>query len=149
MSPPELERPVGRDVRAGRRLPAVAAIACLALLGADTPAARAGWIKITNDTNSVIVIQDCGEAKRPGRGKLIRLLPGETYREFQAGAGEKKVQIFDLQLPGTPLFEGPLRWKKDDVSLSVLRDGKTVKLGPPTVAASTNPPTPVKPVAHR
>lgn len=106
--------------------------------------ASAGWITITNDTNLVIVIQDSGDGKKVGKGKLIRLLPGETHREFQLGAGDKKVQIFEMNAPRKPLFEGPMKWKADDLLLSVQPDGKAVKLGAPALPA-----LPVKPVAHR
>lgn len=124
-----------------RRLLLLTALAVLPLAAGS---ASAGWITITNDTNMVIVIQDSGDGKRPGKGKLIRLMPGETHREFQLGAGDKKVQIFEVNAPKKPLFEGPMKWKADDLSLSVQPDGKTVKLGAPVP-----PVAPVKPVAHR
>jgi hypothetical protein len=122
----------------------LAALAVLGGLPLTAQSASAGWITITNDTNMVIVIQDSGDGKKIGKAKLIRLLPGETHREFQLGAGDKKIQIFEMNAPKKPLFEGPMKWKAEDLSLSVQPDGQAVKLGAPVPPAN-----PVKPVVHR
>lgn len=124
----------------------IAVVSALVAVPLTSSAAAAGWITITNDTNMVVVIQDCGDGKKGGRAKVVRLLPGETYREFQAAAGDKRMQIFEFRGPAKPLFDGPVKWKADDLSLSVQPDGKALKLAPPVVVAAPNP---VKPVAHR
>ena len=63
--------------------------------------AEAGWMTLKNDSNRVLVVQETVVAKDGTlkRGKPIRLLPGETLREFQAGPTVKRVEIYDLQVP--------------------------------------------------
>ncbi|WP_143392867.1 hypothetical protein [Fimbriiglobus ruber] len=92
--------------------------------------AFAGWICIKNETKTAVYIQDVPDGPGLKRGKVVRLLPGETYREFHLCAGEKKVQVFDATNPTAPLCETRLTWPAADVSLHVFTDKKTVTLGP-------------------
>jgi hypothetical protein len=57
--------------------------------------ASAGWLTVKNDTKSTIILEEVTEGPIVKRGKTIRLLPGEVYREFSLNPGEKKVHIYD------------------------------------------------------
>lgn len=92
-------------------------------------AAQGGWVTITNNTKQVIVIQETGgPLNRPIRGKLVKLQPGETYREYQLMAGTKNVQVYDAATPNTPLLQDKLTWDKADAAFAVKADGKKVSL---------------------
>ena len=75
-------------------------LAAFVLLTGTTGAADAGWVTITNETGRVVVIQETLAANgQPKRCKPVRLLPGESVREFQPAA-TVKVEVFDGQQPG-------------------------------------------------
>lgn len=102
--------------------------------------ADAGWIVIKNETKSAVVIQEV--SVQPGkRGKQVRLLPGEVYREFHLLAGEKKYEVYDPKAPTKALCRETLSWKTTDVMFRVELVEKVVKLSPakPVQIASTNP----------
>lgn len=101
--------------------------AVVLLLSAES--ARAGWIVIKNETKSAVVIQEV--ADKPGkRGKQVRLLPGEVFREFHLLAGEKKFEVYDPKSPAKPLCRETLAWKATDVTFRVELVEKVVKLSP-------------------
>jgi len=109
------------------------------LLLADS--ARAGWIVIKNETKTAVVIQEV--ADKPGkRGKQVRLLPGEVYREFHLLAGEKKYEVYDPKAPTKPLCRETLSWKATDLTFKVELVEKVVKLSPakPVLLASADQP---------
>lgn len=66
------------------------------LLLAYSPPAGAAWITIRNDMPGTVIVQ---ELKQIGGkvvpGKPVKLLPGETYREFQPAAARKTLQVLD------------------------------------------------------
>ncbi len=91
--------------------------------------ASAGWIVIKNETRAAVVIQEVCD--KPGkRGKQVRLLPGEVYREFHLFAGEKKFEVYDPKSPAKPLCRETLSWKATDVTYRVELVEKVVKLSP-------------------
>jgi hypothetical protein len=103
-----------------------------------TNPANAGWVTIKNDTNKTIVLQDTitvdGTTKR---GTPIRLLPGETVREFRATPGVKTVVVCECGKPGVALYRGELKCPEENQSFSICIEGKntTVKPTPPTTTA--------------
>jgi hypothetical protein len=105
-----------------RLLPLLAAF--LVLTG-TTAAADAGWVTLRNDTRRVVVIQETTVEfnGQPKRGKPVRLLPGESVRGFQP-AGTVKVEVFDGQNPGRPLYSGELAVKGDRQTFAVGADGR-------------------------
>ena len=107
-------------------LPTVAAV--FGLLGSAAPA-HAGWLTVTNDTKQVIVIQETGgPLNRPIRGKVVKLQPGETYREFHLLSGTKSVTVYDADALTAPLATAKMTWEKDDAAFAVKADGKKVSL---------------------
>jgi hypothetical protein len=87
--------------------------------------AHAGWVTIKNETEQTIVIQEFGGQRgRLIRGRSIRLLPGETYREYQARAGEKQIQIFDSANITMPLAWETLTWPSGDIAYRIRSQGK-------------------------
>lgn len=109
----------------------VAILLAAATLLAGTASARAGWITIKNDTKQVIVIQETGgPLNRPIRGKSVKLQPGETYREYQLGVGEKKIVISAAETPGTVLAQDKLAWPKEGAAFAVKADGKSMTVSP-------------------
>lgn len=110
-----------------RLLPLLAAF--LGLTG-TTGAAEAGWITFKNDTNRVLVIQETLDCKgQPKRCKPVRMLPGETLREFQP-TGPLKLEVFDGQRPGQSVFAGEVVVKGDRQAFAVGVDGKKVVVSP-------------------
>ena len=115
----------------------------------------AGWICIKNETKLAVVIQEVPE--RPGlkRGKLVKLLPGETYREYQPTAGEKTVQVFDARTPTKPLCAAKLAWPAADVTFKVEAAEQAARLAPvkpeaaPVVVAAASQPKPAPPSPKR
>jgi len=102
--------------------------AVLGLLGYASPAS-AGWVSVKNDTKQTLVLQEIGgPLLRPIRGKCIRLLPGETYREFHALAGEKQIHVFDASDLTKPLLREQFNWKAEDRTYLLGRNGATLIL---------------------
>jgi hypothetical protein len=101
-------------------------------------AADGGWITFKNNTHQVVVVQEmvvCNGVTK--RGKPIRLLPGETLREFQATPAVRKFEVFDGHNPGKPLFSGNLNCLAAQQTFSITSDGKAVTIAPtPIVRAS-------------
>lgn len=93
--------------------------------------ARAGWVTITNETPAIVVIVDASPGKI--RPRPVRLMPGEVYREYLPGTGEKKVQLYDPLCPTKPVFQGPVKWTPAEVRLSVQTEGTSIVLGPPPI----------------
>ena len=113
----------------------VAAVSLLASVGS----ADAGWVTIKNDTTKTLVLQETvttdGTVKR---GTAIRLLPGETVREFRATPVVKSVVVCDSQKPGVALFRGDLKCTDEQQTFSITCDGKTtcVKAVTPATAVA-------------
>jgi hypothetical protein len=105
--------------------------AALALFVGSAGGAEAGWVTIKNDTNAPIVLQQtiCVNGQ-PKCGKPIRLLPGETVREWQPGSTVTKVEVFDGQNPKKSLYTGNLNIKDENQSFSVTTDGRVVSVIP-------------------
>ena len=93
--------------------------------------AGAGWVSVRNGTDKTVYVQDVPEGLLPGllsrRRKVIRLQPGEVYREFQANPGERSVDVFDAAAPAKPVHKAILKWGPTDVTfnLSAGVDAKT------------------------
>ncbi len=107
-------------------LPAAAAL--LAVVGVAHPA-DAGWVTVKNDTNKAIVIQEtvCVNGQ-PRQGKPIRLLPGESLREFQTSPGTRTVEVFDGQNPSKSLGSATLALRADPQVFSVTTDGRSARI---------------------
>ncbi len=92
------------------------------LFAAGLPA-QAAWLTVKNDTKQTVVLESVADGVLVKRTKSVRLLPGETYREFRLVPGERKVQLFDGSQPGKPLGQplgqGTLTWKLTDQSLHI------------------------------
>jgi hypothetical protein len=101
--------------------------------------ADAAWVTFKNDTQDPVVVQEItivnGQVKR---GKPMRLLPGESLREFIAGPTVKKIEIFDAEKPDQKLWSGNLNCKDDTQSFSISESGGHVTVRP--VPASPTPP---------
>ena len=95
----------------------------LLTLLAGGPPAQAGWLTVKNDTKQTVVLESVADGVLVKRTKSVRLLPGETYREYRLVPGERKVQLFDGSQPGKPLGQplgqGTLTWKLADQSLHI------------------------------
>lgn len=110
----------------------------MGLLLTDT-FASAGWVSMTNESKRTLVILEVFENSLPKRGKSIRLLPGETYREYHPFAGEKRFHILEHRGSGTPLFLGLLRWPKGDVGLRISSEAGVVTVTPTTPCIGREP----------
>src|SRR6266536_5712994 len=97
-----------------RFLPAVRTV-----VGLTTGSARAGWVSIKNETKAAVLIQEVPANPTAKRGKPVRLLPGEVYREYHAAAGEKQLQVLDAKSPTQVLCEAKVKWPVEDVTVRV------------------------------
>jgi SpoVK/Ycf46/Vps4 family AAA+-type ATPase len=94
-----------------------------------TPDVFAGWVIIKNETKqALVVVEVAGTPNRPIQGKPVKLQPGETYREFQAGAGTKTFAIYDATKLNAPLAQQAVTWPAEDSTFGIRNDAKSVKL---------------------
>lgn len=95
---------------------ALAVLAALAFAGS----ARAGWVTIKNDTNQPIVVQEVAVINgKPVRGKPVKLIAGESFREFQNTPGIKTYEIYDANKPNTVLCTSQLNCTGNSQAFSV------------------------------
>lgn len=88
--------------------------------GAFVSAADAGWVTIKNDTNKAIVVQEVIVVNgKQMRGKPMKLLAGESFREFQTTPGVKTYEVYDATNPNASIWNGNLSCKNDTQSFSV------------------------------
>ncbi|MFO0936451.1 MAG: hypothetical protein U0798_08080 [Gemmataceae bacterium] len=52
-------------------------------------------------------------------GKAVKLLPGESVREFQAKPGSRLMHIYEAVKLKTPVAKSTLEWEKDDITFSI------------------------------
>lgn len=96
---------------------ALAVLAALACAGV----AEAGWVTFKNDTGKAVVVQEYVVVNgRKVCGKPYKLLPGESFREFQNTAGVKNYDIYDAAVPNKPVWSSPLNCAADKQAFSVL-----------------------------
>lgn len=100
------------------------ALATLAMLVSAT-AADAAWIAVQNDTKRVIVVQSAivvnGQVKR---GRPVRLLPGEVFKEFHQPPAVA-LEVYDPQVPNQAVL-APLAIKNENQKFSVSPNGNGV-----------------------
>ena len=95
---------------------ALAVLATLAFAGA----ADAGWVTIRNETGKAIVVQEVVIVNgKQVRGKPVKLLAGESFREFQNTPGVKNYQIYDAGNPNIVLWSNQLTCTADKQSFAV------------------------------
>lgn len=108
----------------------VSLAACLVSMAGTAEAVDAGWVTIKNDTNRVLVVQ-CGIVANGHlkRGRPVRLLPGESMREFHHAAG-LTLELFDGQRPTQLLHASQQVLHGDEQGFSVGTNGHTVVVTP-------------------
>lgn len=94
------------------------------------PTCQAGWVTIKNETNLTIIVQECATVGGQVRkGKPVKLVPGETLREFQASAGQKCVQLLEPGLlRNASLGQTDVKWTEADHGFAIMKVGDKVKL---------------------
>ncbi|MCS6863785.1 MAG: hypothetical protein RMJ56_17045 [Gemmataceae bacterium] len=121
-----------------RLLPSLAVFAAVCAIPRD---AHAGWVTFKNDTPKTIVVQEFTTINgKKVAGKPYKLLPGESFREFQAIPGIKNYEIVDAANAANSLWIGQLNCKGDMQSFSV-----TVIQGKAAVVPAAAPPRGVSP----
>lgn len=110
----------------------------LLLLLATSAPVHAGWVTIKNDTTQAIIVQEtCTVNNKVRLGKPVKLMPGETLREFQNAPGTKTMQLFEPGLlMNKSLGKTELTWKDDDRAFSIKKEANEVKLQPATATKS-------------
>lgn len=122
-------------------------IAALTLVAPDSDA---GWVTVKNDTGKIIYLQEPQpEGLLPGflqrRNRPTRMLPGETYNEFQANPGEKSLDVYDAAAPAKPVHKAILKWGPSDVTFVLSAepdksgDAKWAFAAPKPAAVGTDP----------
>jgi hypothetical protein len=77
-------------------------------------------VTIKNDTGKAIIVQETVIVNgKTVRGKPTKLLPGESFREFQNVPGIKSYEVLDAANTAQPIWSGPLNCKADSQSFSV------------------------------
>jgi hypothetical protein len=99
-------------------------------LGLVANSASAGWLTIKNESKAAVLIAEVPANPTTKRGKPVRLLPGEVYREYHAEAGEKQLQVLDAKTPAQVLCEAKVKWPAEDVAVRVRTADKVTKLEP-------------------
>jgi hypothetical protein len=88
--------------------------------------ADAAWIAVQNDTRRVIVVQSAiavnGQVKR---GRPVRLLPGEVFKEFHQPPAIA-LEVYDAQAPNKAVLAAPLTIRNDNQKFSVSTSGNGV-----------------------
>jgi len=96
------------------------------LIALPLPAADAAWIAVQNDTKRVIVVQSAtvvnGQVKR---GRPVRLLPGEVFKEFHQPPNIA-LEVYDPQAPNKAVLSAPLAIKVENQKFSVSQNGNVV-----------------------
>ena len=106
--------------------------------------ARAAWVTIQNDTKGVIVVQSATTVNgQVRRGKPVRLLPGESVREFYAPPSIA-MEVYDAQNPNKPLLTAPLTIKTENQAFSVAATPVGVVVAPVVEAPKKPDPAPKK-----
>jgi hypothetical protein len=110
------------------RLAAVA----LTLAAFGTGTASAGSLSLRNDTRTTLIVQEIvivqGQARR---GPQRQLYPGEVAVETVAGAGVKRLMIFDPKQPMVPLLRADLPYTGADQVFAIrLEPGPTPQAPP-------------------
>jgi hypothetical protein len=102
-----------------RRIPlafASALVAAVAFVGT----ADAGWLTVKNDSTKTVVVQEVVTVNgKQVRGKPIKLLAGESFREFQNTPGIKSFEILDTGTPAMTLWKDNLNCKAEMQSYSI------------------------------
>lgn len=103
------------------------ALVAMLIAGAGPlPEAAAAWIMVQNDTKRVIVVQSAivvnGQVKR---GKPVRLLPGESLKEFHQTPGIA-LEVYDPQVPNKAVLSAPLTIRNENQKFSVSPNGNGV-----------------------
>ena len=101
-------------------------IAVIALAAGLVPgsAAVAGWVTIKNDTDRPVVYREARPPLSLGilrTGKLVKLLPGESHKEFQAKPGTRVIEIYNTLQESDLLLKGPIKWGADDIVFTLTR----------------------------
>lgn len=113
----------------------------LITVGLISPTAAAGWVCIKNESKVAVVLQEAPDRPRLRRGKVVKLLPGEVYREYHSAAGERRVQVFDPSDPDKPLCTAKLTWPaKGDVTYKLEVVKQVFRLIPVAPDKSPTPP---------
>ena len=115
---------------AARRTRVFSSLAAVLALMMSSGAAMAGWVTFKNETNRVIVVQWSVESNgQVKRCRPVRLLPGESVREFR-NPHVLSVEVYDDQKPTRLLHTGNLKVGGESQAFSVNADGRTVSIAP-------------------
>lgn len=103
-------------------------LAAAVLFSTTTAVASAGgWVTIRNDTNKVVVVQETvvqdGQVKRL---RPVRLLPGESFRQYEHSPGTKAFELYDGQNPAQLLYTGSIRVTDANRVFAVAAEGRSV-----------------------
>jgi hypothetical protein len=100
-------------------------------VGLVVSTASAGWVCIRNESKVALVVQEVPSRSTLKRGKTIKLLPGEVYREHHAVAGERKVRVYDVRDAAKPLGTAKLTWPaRGDVTYKLEVVNRVARLAP-------------------
>jgi hypothetical protein len=103
----------------------------IVLITGASAAPAGGWVAIINDTpNAVVVQSSCTLNNQVRKGKPIKLMPGETLREYQSCGGTKTYVVSEPGLLGKQLLKTDVLHSGDDEKFALKADKNGHKLAP-------------------
>jgi hypothetical protein len=107
----------------------LSSLAVLTCLFGTAGRVSAGWVTIKNETTQPVMVQETTVVNNQvRRGKPIKLMPGDEFREYQSAAGSKIVQVLEWGGAKRTLCRGELTWQTGDESFAVRKSGAAVKV---------------------
>jgi hypothetical protein len=124
----------------------LSSLAMLACLIGTAGRVSAGWVTIKNETGQPVIVQETTVVNNKlKRGKPVKLMPGDEYREYQSAPGSKTIHILETGGPKRTLCRSELTWQAGDESFAVRKSGTAVKL----VGTTAVPTPPIVTTADR
>jgi hypothetical protein len=94
--------------------------AALVVVLARVGGAEAGWITVKNDSTKALIVQEVVTVNgKQIRGKPIKLLAGESFREFQNTPDVKSYEVLSTGTPAVTLWSGKLNCRADTQRFSI------------------------------
>jgi hypothetical protein len=94
--------------------------------------ASAGWLSLRNDTRTTLIVQEIVIINgQPRRGTQRQLYPGEVAVESVAGAGVKRLLVFEPKMPTVPLLRTERNYTGADQVFSIQLEAGPTPGAPP------------------
>jgi hypothetical protein len=124
-------------VRTNRHIPLLVLV--LVTFALSSGPSLAGWITLKNETRTELVVQPIVTINgRERLGKAIKLMPGETLKQWEAAPGSRTIQLYDPANANRSVIRSRLEWSTADATYTVAETAGVLKLSlqkPPAVTS--------------